>query len=102
MKLAFKVLVGLSCLVLAGCAWMRDAVIDQAAGFPASHVISDIKSTSEEYDREKQEERVEELNKEYTEFSRVRESAGNQEQESKQSVVIKQDSTVTIEPRTEQ
>ena len=56
----------LSIALLAGCSW----IVDEAAGFPASHVIRDVRSTSAEYEKEQQEKRVEELNREYEEFVR--------------------------------
>jgi len=66
-------------------------IVDSAAGLPASHVISDVKKTSDEYGEEKHEERVDELSREYEEFLRSRE-AGEADQESEgRSVVIIQD-----------
>lgn len=89
-KAMFRISTCLSCFLLASCATVRDSVVDHVAGFPASQVASDVKSTSDEYEKEKQEERVENLNREYEEFLRSREAA-NVQPESKQSVVIKQD-----------
>lgn len=89
MKSAFKALFGLSFFLLASCAWMRDQVVDSVAGFPASDVISDVKSTSDEYEQEKHEERVEKFNKEHEELLRARATVGTEEQETEQSVIIK-------------
>jgi len=90
-RLAFTTLLGLGSLLLTSCAWVRDGVIDQVAGFPASQVISDVKSTSDEYEQEKHEERAEELSREYEEFLRSRDTVGTEQKATEQSVVIKQE-----------
>lgn len=79
-----------SLFLLAGCGWMGGQVLDNVAGMPASDVISDVKKTSGEYGQEKHEERVEELNREYEEFLRSRDTFGTEEEEAEQSVVIQQ------------
>ncbi len=91
MNTAFKALFGLSFFFLASCSWTRDQVVDHAAGFPASHVISDVKSTSDEYKQEKHEERVEELNSDYEAFLRSQETVAAGEEAAEQSVIIKQE-----------
>ena len=40
---------------LAGCTWVRDVAVDQAAGFPASSVMKDAKRASDEYEEEQSE-----------------------------------------------
>ncbi|MGB5335223.1 MAG: hypothetical protein WBN07_06360 [Woeseiaceae bacterium] len=90
-KTVFSAFVAFSFFLLASCAWMRDSIVDQAAGFPASHVISDVKSASDEYQQEKHDARVDELNSEYEEFLRSRETVGMEDEAEKRSVVIKQE-----------
>ena len=70
----FGIALCLGCVSLVGCSVVRDSVVDQAAGFPASHVISDVASTSSEYREERRQERVDELDREYQEFIRSRET----------------------------
>ena len=77
-------------LLLAGCGWMGGALIDNAAGIPVSDMISDVKETADEYGQEKQEERVDELSREYEEFLRSRDTVVTQENATEQSVVIQQ------------
>ena len=89
-KAMLRISICLGCLLFVSCATVRDSVVDHVAGFPASQVISDVKSTSDENEKELQEERVEELNQEYEEFLRSRET-DDARPESKQSVIIKRD-----------
>ena len=89
-RMVFKALAVSSLLVLAGCGWMAEQALDHAAGFPASDVILDVKETSDEYEQEKHEERVEELNKDYEEFLRSRDAVGTEDEATEQSVVIQQ------------
>lgn len=84
---AVRVSVYLAFFLLAGCAW----VVDQAAGFPASDLISDVKNTSDDIKEEKHEERVEELNREYEEFLRSREAADDDQETAEQSIIINRD-----------
>lgn len=88
-RAVLRLFVCLGCSLFASCATVRDSVVDHVAGFPASHVISDAKSTSDEYDKEQQKKRVEELNQEYEEFLRSRDT-DDAPPESKQSVIIRQ------------
>ena len=89
-KAMFRISICLGCTLFAGCATVRDSVVDHVAGFPASHVISDVKSTSDEHEKELRERRVEGLSQEYEEFLRSRDRDDAQ-RESKQSVIIKRD-----------
>ena len=87
MKTAIRASICLACFLLASCAMF----VDHAAGFPASHVISDVKDTSDEIKEEEHNERVEELNREYEEFLRSREATSASQDKAQQSIVIKQD-----------
>lgn len=89
-KVLLRISICLCCALVVGCSMARNAVVDHAAGFPASHVITDVKETSDEYAREQQKERVEELNQEYEEFLRSR-NVGDPPGEPKRSVVIQPD-----------
>ncbi len=52
-RIATAILFGLSIALLSGCApWVNDAI----------HLAGDVKETSDKYEQEKHEERVEELN----------------------------------------
>ncbi|MEO1202519.1 MAG: hypothetical protein AAFX10_07420 [Pseudomonadota bacterium] len=64
-----KVAVCFGCALLAGCAVARNTVVDSVVGFPAVHVISDVMETSDDYERETQEQRAEALTQEFEEFS---------------------------------
>ena len=90
-KMVPRIVITFALLALAGCGWMGKSVVDQAAGFPASNVITDVKATSDEYEQEKHEERVEELSKEYEEFLRSRDKAGTAEEAAERSVIIRQE-----------
>ena len=79
-------------LMMGGCAWAAEQVVDNAAGFPATELATDVKKTSDEYEEEKHEERVEELNEDYDEFLRSKEAVNDSEETEEQSVVIKRDS----------
>ncbi len=79
------------CLVLTGCTWLTEQVVDHKAGFPASEIASDVKKTSDEYEEEKHRERVEELSRDYEEFLRSQETLGDSEDTAQQSVIIKRE-----------
>jgi hypothetical protein len=79
----------LALLLMASCETVRDSAIDQAAGFPASSLIHDVKETSDAYDEQKQNESVEELSREYEEFLRSRGAGDEKKQTAEQSVIIK-------------
>ena len=82
MKIAAATLSGLSIVLLSGCApWVNDAI----------NLAQDVKKTSDEYEQEKHEERVEELNQEYEEFLRSPGKPGTNDEESEQSIVIMKD-----------
>ena len=82
MRIAAISLLGLSAVFLSGCAaWVNDAI----------HLFEDVKRTSDEYEREKHEERVEELNEEYEEFMRSQGKPGIGDEEPGESIVIKKD-----------
>ena len=85
-RTAFNVTVCLACVLLVGCSW----AVDQAAGFPASHVIKDVKKTSVEIKEEEHQERVEEIDKEFAEYLRSRDTADDSQEEAEESVVIKE------------
>ena len=89
LKLTTVILISAGCMLLASCAGLRDSAVDQAAGFPASVVISDVTSTSKEYAEEKHQERAEELSNEYEEFLRSQEDSDVREEEQQRSVVMK-------------
>ena len=82
-------------LTLGGCAGVAEHVVDNAAGFPATDLATDVKKTSDEYEQEKHEERVEELNQEYEEFMRSQGKPVTDDEESEQSIVIKKDDNDT-------
>ena len=86
MNTAMRASICLAGLLLSSCSW----IVDEAAGFPASHVISGVKETSSEIKEEKHNERVEELNREYEEFLRSRDAPPGNQAEKEQSIVIKQ------------
>ena len=56
--------------LLVGCSVVRDTLINSAVGFPAAHVVRDVRSTSAEYEEKQHKKRVEELNREYEKFVR--------------------------------
>ena len=88
-KTAFNVLFFSAYLLCsAGCAWVAEQVVDNAAGFPATEVASDIKKTSDEYEEEEHQKSVEELNEDYEEFLRTKEAVDNIEEKEGLSVVI--------------
>lgn len=89
-KMIFRAIVVAGFLSVAGCGWMAGGVLDQVAGIPVSNVISDVKTTSDEYAQEKHEERVDELSREYEEFLRSRDTIEGAEKETEQSIVIQQ------------
>ena len=81
-KIAAAILFGLSIGLLSGCApWVNDAI----------HLAQDVKETSDKYEQEKHEERVEELNQEYEEFLKSPGKPGTDDDESEQSIVIMKD-----------
>ena len=86
-----NICVCLGCICFVSCAALRDPVVDSVAGFPASALISDVKSAVDEHEEEKQKERVDELSQEYEEFLRSQETDEAQQEETKQSVVIKRE-----------
>jgi len=88
--MVFRAIVVSGLLGLAGCGWMAGGVLDQVAGIPVSDVISDVKTTSDEYAQEKHEERVDELSQDYEEFLRSRDTIEGAEKEAEQSIVIQQ------------
>ena len=77
-------------LLSAGCVWVTEQVVDNAVGFPATEVASDVKRASDEYEEEKHQERVEELNEDYEEFLRSKDAVNDCEKTDEQSVVITQ------------
>lgn len=81
-RIAAAILFGLSIALLSGCApWVNDAL----------HLARDVKKTSDKYEQEKHEERVEELNQEYEEFLKSPGKPGTDDEESEQSTVIMKD-----------
>ena len=81
-RIAAAVLFGLSIALLSGCApWVNDAI----------HLTRDVKNTSDKYEQEKHEERVEVLNQEYEEFLKSPGKPGTDDEESEQSIVIMKD-----------
>jgi len=84
-RIAAATLSGLSIILLSGCIGLFESV----------YVARDAKKTSDEYEQEKHEERVEDLNKEYEEFVKSQGEAGADDEESEQSIVIMKDD---IEP----
>jgi hypothetical protein len=82
----------LALLLLAGCASVRDSVIDQAAGAPASSLIEDVRKTSGDHDAQRQDERVDELSGEYEEFLRSRDAGDGKKETPEQSVIIERNS----------
>lgn len=84
-RIAAAIPFGLSIALLSGCApWVNDAI----------DLARDVKKTSDEYEQEKHEERVEELNQEYEEFLKSPGNPGTDEEESEQSIVIIKDDIV--------
>ena len=77
-RIAAATLSGLSIFLLSGCTGL----------FEAAHVARDVKKTSDEYEQEKHEERVEDLDKEYEAFVKSQGEAGTDNDESEQSIVI--------------
>ncbi len=78
-RVAAAILFGLSIALLSGCApWLDGAL----------RVAQDAKNTSDEYDQEIHEERVEELNREYDEFLQSQGQVGTDEDEAEQSIMI--------------
>ncbi len=81
-RVTAAILFGLSIALLSGCAfWVNDAI----------HLARDVKETSDKYEQEKHEERVEELNQEYEEFLKSPVKPGTDDEESEQSTVIMKD-----------
>ena len=81
-RIAAAIVFGLSIALLSGCApWVNDAI----------DLAQDVKKTSDEYEQEKHEERVEELNREYEEFLKSTGKPGTDDEESEQSIVIMKD-----------
>ena len=85
-----RILVCFAALLLAGCSVVRDWIVDDAAGFPASDLIEDVRSTLSEYEEEQHEQRVEELNSEYEEFVRSKEAGEVQPTDSVSLVKMKE------------
>jgi len=78
-RIATAILFGLSTGLLSGCApWVNDVI----------HLAEDVKETSDEYEQEKHEERVEELNREYEEFLESQGEFETDKDEAEQSIVI--------------
>jgi hypothetical protein len=78
-RIATAILFGLSTGLLSGCApWVNDVI----------HLAEDVKKTSDEYEQEKQEERVEALNREYEEFLESQGEFETDKEEAEQSIVI--------------
>ena len=78
-RIATAILFGLSIGLLSGCApWVNDAI----------DLAQDVKKTSDEYEQEKHEERVEELNREYEEFLQSQGEVETDKEEAEQSIVI--------------
>ncbi len=63
-------------------------MVDNVVGFPAVHIISDVMSTADDYERESQEQRAEELTQEYEEFSKSQSRAGSPEDDRCESLVV--------------
>lgn len=61
-------------VLLSGCSVVRDWIVDDVAGLPASDLIEDVRSTSAEYEEDQHEKRVEELNSDYEDFVRSKET----------------------------
>lgn len=81
-RIAAATLSGLSIALLSGCApWVNDAF----------HLAEDVKKTSDEYEQEQHEKRVDELNHEYEEFQRSRGKPRTNDEESEESIVIMKD-----------
>ena len=71
----------LSIVLMSGCTGLSVAI----------YLTRDVKETSDEYEQEKHEERVDQLNKEYEEFLKSQDAAGGDDAESDQSIVIIKD-----------
>ncbi len=84
-RIAAATLAGLSIVLLSGCTGLFEAV----------YVAQDMKETSDEYEQEQHEERVDELNEEYEEFLKSQDKAGSDDEESGQSIVIMKDDAGT-------
>ena len=81
-RIAAAILFGVGIASLSGCApWVNDAI----------HFAEDVKKTSDGYEQEKHEERVEEFNTEYEEFVRSQGKPEPDTDESEQSIVIMKD-----------
>ncbi|MEO1407274.1 MAG: hypothetical protein AAFV54_12410, partial [Pseudomonadota bacterium] len=54
-------------LVLAstGCTWVTEQVVDNVVGVPASDLVRDVKKTADEYDEDSQQQRTDELQRDY-------------------------------------
>jgi len=87
---AYWLFAGLVLVLLGGCAGLRDSVIDQAAGFPASHVISGVRETSAEYKEEQHQERAEALSSEYEAFLKEKEAADKAQEDNSRSIMLEQ------------
>jgi hypothetical protein len=78
-RIAIAILFGLGTGLLSGCApWVNDVI----------HLAEDVKKTSDEYEQEKHEERVDELNREYEEFLRSKDEVNTKDEEPAESIVI--------------
>lgn len=80
-RIAAATLSGLSIISLSGCTGLLEAV----------YLVRDMKDSSDEYELEKHEERVDELNNEYEEFLKSQGKAEGDDEESDQSIVILND-----------
>ena len=83
-RTAFPMAVCLFSVLLFGCAF----VVDSVADFPVSEVVSDVASTTSEYRKEKQEQRVDELSEDYEEFVRSQPGGSVQSEASTQSILV--------------
>ena len=79
--IAAATLTALSVVLLSGCTGVLEA----------AYVARDMKKTSDEYEQEKQEERVDKLNKDYEEFLTSQGKVGGEDETSDQPIVIIKD-----------
>jgi hypothetical protein len=59
--------------LLAGCSFVQDTIINSVVGFPATHAVRDVHSTSAEYEEEQHQMRVDELSRDYEAFVQSKE-----------------------------
>lgn len=78
-------------LVLAstGCTWVTEQVVDNVVGVPASDLVRDVKKTSDEYDEDSQQQRTDELQRDYEDFSQPSKNETNDD--AVKSIVVTED-----------